>query len=137
MEEVFKALADVSRGKLLGALEVFHRSPLTPDQEWHSFLDALGSVAAVAIDSATMQERLRHFRSPVQATGHQRPTPEMSRIEAEIMRLATQGMTNREIAAQVHLSQNTVKFHMRQILQKAGAANRTELAHEAAKQGWL
>ncbi len=134
--KAYGAVPLVSRGKLLGALEVFHRSPLTPDQEWLSFLDALGSVAAVAIDSATMQERLRHFRSPGPPKG-QRATPDMSRIEAEIMRLATEGLTNREIAAQVHLSQNTVKFHMRQILQKAGAANRTELAHEAAKHGWL
>ena len=127
----------ISRGKLLGALEVFHRSPLTPDQEWLSFLDALGSVAAVAIDSATMQERLRHSRWPAQAQKPTRISPEMSRMETEIMRLAAEGMTNREIAARVHLSQNTVKFHMRQIFQKTGAANRTELAHEAAKQGWL
>jgi DNA-binding NarL/FixJ family response regulator len=46
-------------------------------------------------------------------------------------------MTNKEIAAQVHLSQNTVKFHVRRILQKAGAANRTELASHAIKEGWL
>jgi len=26
---------------------------------------------------------------------------------------------------------------MRQILQKSGASNRTELAHQAAKEGWL
>ena len=51
--------------------------------------------------------------------------------------MAVEGMTNREIAVKVHLSQNTVKFHMRQILQKTGASNRTELAHQAAKEGWL
>ncbi|TMD40404.1 MAG: GAF domain-containing protein [Chloroflexi bacterium] len=135
--KAYGAVPLISRGKLLGALEVFHRSPLTPDQEWLSFLDALGSVAAVAIDSATMQERLRHSRWPAQAQKPTRISPEMSRMETEIMRLAAEGMTNREIAARVHLSQNTVKFHMRQIFQKTGAANRTELAHEAAKQGWL
>jgi DNA-binding NarL/FixJ family response regulator len=54
-----------------------------------------------------------------------------------VMRLAVEGLTNRDIAAQIHLSQNTIKFHMRQILQKTGAANRTELAHQAAKEGWL
>ncbi len=137
--EGFKAYGAVplfSRGRLLGALEVFHRSSLTPDQEWLSFLDALGSVAAVAIDSATMQERLRHVR-PSQAAGPSRGSPDMSKMETEIMRMAVEGMTNREIADRVHLSQNTVKFHMRQILQKTGAANRTELAHEASKQGWL
>ena len=67
----------------------------------------------------------------------QRARLDLSRMESDIMRLAAEGLTNREIAARVHLSQNTVKFHVRQILQKAGASNRTELAHEAAKQGWL
>jgi len=84
-----------------------------------------------------MQERLRHARWPGQAPKPTRISPEMSRMETEIMRLAAEGMTNREIAAKVHLSQNTIKFHMRQIFQKTGAGNRTELAHQAAKQGWL
>lgn len=132
----YGAVPLISRGKLLGALEVFHRSPLSPDQEWLAFLDALGSVAAVAIDSATMQERLRQTRAGVD--GRRRsPAPEMTRIEGEILRLAVEGLTNREIAAKVHLSQNTVKFHIRKILQKSGAANRTELASHAIKEGWL
>src|SRR5256714_4243961 len=137
--EGFKSYGAVplsSRGRVLGALEVFQRSPLNPDQEWLSFLDALGSVAAVAIDSATMQERLRQGRFGAQP----RPTraaPDISRLEREILRLVVEGKTNREVAAEVHLSQNTVKFHMRQILQKSGASNRTDLAHQAAKEGWL
>jgi PAS domain S-box-containing protein len=130
----YGAVPLISRGRLLGAIEVFHRSPLNPDQEWHAFLEALGSVAAVAIDSATMQDRLRLGR---QAPRPGRTAPEMSRMETEIMRLAVEGLTNREIAARVHLSQNTIKFHIRQILQKTGASNRTELAHDAAKHGWL
>ena len=138
--EGFKAYGAVplsSRGKLLGALEVFQRSPLTPDQEWLSFLDALGSVAALAIDSATMQDRLRQVRVGGQVLKPSKPVPEISHLEKEILRFVVAGMTNREIAAQVHLSQNTIKFHMRQILQKSGASNRTELAHQAAKEGWL
>jgi DNA-binding NarL/FixJ family response regulator len=134
--KAYGAVPLISRGKLLGALEVFQRSQLTPDQEWLSFLDALGSVAAVAIDSATMQEKLRQVRSPA-APRPARLPPDMTRLERDIMRLVAEGRTNREIAAQVHLSQNTIKFHMRQILQKTGAANRTELAHQVAKDGWV
>lgn len=93
-------------------------------------------MAAVAIDSATMQERLRHVRTAPDVR-RRAPAPEMSRIETDILRMAAEGLTNREIAAQVHLSQNTVKFHVRKILQKTGAANRTELASHAIKEGWL
>ncbi|HUE67137.1 MAG TPA: GAF domain-containing protein [Candidatus Acidoferrum sp.] len=135
--KAYGAVPLISRGRLLGALEVFHRSALSPDQEWLSFLEALGSVAAVAIDSATMQERLRSARTGPVAPRQQRAPLDLSRMETEIMRLAVEGLTNREIASRVHLSQNTVKFHIRQILQKTGASNRTELAHEASKQGWL
>src|SRR5205823_1096101 len=57
--KAYGAVPLITRGKLLGALEVYHRTALTPDQEWISFLDALGSVAAIAIDNAAMQDRLR------------------------------------------------------------------------------
>src|SRR5690348_16488882 len=133
----YGAVPLISRGKLLGALEVFHRSPLTPDQEWLSFLDALGSVASVAIDNATMHERLRLDRGTSEPRRAVRAAPQMSGVEREILRMAVEGMTNKEIAAQVHLSQNTVKFHMRQLLQRTGASNRTDLAHQAAKEGWI
>jgi len=83
-----------------------------------------------------MQERLRQLR-PLGPLRPSRLPPEMSRLERAIMRLVVEGKTNREIAAEVHLSQNTIKFHMRQILQKTGTSNRTELAHQAAKEGWL
>src|SRR6266704_2344591 len=125
----YGAVPLIARGKLMGALEVFHRSQLTPDQEWLSFLDALGSVAAVAIDNAAMQERLRQGRGLNEPRRPRRPPPQLSGVEREILRMAVEGMTNREIATNVHLSQNTVKFHMRQLLQRTGASNRTELAH--------
>jgi DNA-binding NarL/FixJ family response regulator len=51
--------------------------------------------------------------------------------------MLVEGLTNREISAQVHLSQNTVKFHVRRLLEKAKTANRTELARKATQEGWL
>src|SRR5439155_63727 len=86
-------------------LKVFHRAALTPDQEWMAFLDALGSVAAVAIDSATMQERLRQRRYLPEVRRAARAVPPLSATETEILRMAVEGMTNREIAVKVHLSQ--------------------------------
>jgi DNA-binding NarL/FixJ family response regulator len=48
-----------------------------------------------------------------------------------------EGLTNREIAARIHLSQNTVKFHVRRLLDKAKTSNRTELTRKATQEGWL
>jgi PAS domain S-box-containing protein len=134
--KVYGAVPLITRGKLLGALEVYHRTQLAPDQEWVDFLDALGSVAAIAIDNAAMQDKLRRAQMGLPRRVPAAPR-DLSRLELQIVRLAVEGRTNREIAAEVHLSQNTVKFHMRQIFQKTGTANRTELAHQVAKEGWL
>ncbi len=52
---------------------------------------------------------------------------EISPREAEVFKLLIAGSTNGEIAKQLYISENTVKFHVRNILKKTGCANRTEL----------
>jgi putative nucleotidyltransferase with HDIG domain/PAS domain S-box-containing protein len=41
----------IAKGNVVGVLEVFHRSPLDPDQTWLDFLHALAGQASIAIDS--------------------------------------------------------------------------------------
>lgn len=133
--QFYMGMSLIARNKLRGVLEVFHRSVLEPDQEWIGFLETMGTAAAIALDQAAMQDELERA-----ATGPLRPgspAPELSRLERWILGLAIDGATNQEIAEKVHLSQNTIKFHVRRILQKAGAANRTELARKATQQGWV
>jgi GAF domain-containing protein len=131
----YGAVPLIARGKLTGVLEVFHREQLQPDQEWMEFLDALGSEAAIAIDNADMYDQLQ--KAAPAASGPKSPAPDLSRLEREILALIVQGDSNRDIADKVHLSTNTVKFHVRQLLQKVDVENRTELAHKATREGWL
>jgi DNA-binding CsgD family transcriptional regulator len=49
---------------------------------------------------------------------------ELTRREYEILQLMTKGATNREIATTIFLSEETVKWHVKHILQKFGVANR-------------
>jgi len=44
----------VTKGLVKGVLEVFHRSPLEPDQEWRDFLTALAGQTAIAIENSTL-----------------------------------------------------------------------------------
>jgi putative nucleotidyltransferase with HDIG domain len=44
----------ISKGKVQGVLEVFHRSPLKPDEEWENFLHTLTSETAIAVDNALL-----------------------------------------------------------------------------------
>lgn len=47
----FVAIPLIAQSNLVGVLEIFHRSPLNPDQDWFDFLRALGGQASIAIDS--------------------------------------------------------------------------------------
>jgi len=49
---------------------------------------------------------------------------ELTRREYEVLQLMTKGATNREIATTIFLSEETVKSHVKRILQKFGVANR-------------
>ncbi|MBU1662780.1 MAG: HD domain-containing protein [Chloroflexi bacterium] len=44
----------IARGQLKGILEIFHRKPLNPECEWISFLEAIATQAAIAIDSTEL-----------------------------------------------------------------------------------
>ena len=47
----------------------------------------------------------------------------------------TAGRRNKEIAAELEISENTVKYHLRNILEKLHAQNRTEVATLALREG--
>ena len=49
----------ITQGNVMGVLEIFHRSPLDPDQEWLDFLNALAGQAAIAIENTTLFEDLQ------------------------------------------------------------------------------
>lgn len=53
--------------------------------------------------------------------------------EQEVLRLVAAGLTNRAIGDRLSISENTVKFHMRGILDKLHLRNRTEVARWAAE----
>ena len=49
----------IAKGQVKGVLEIFHRAPLATDPEWLSFIEALATQAAIAIDNATMFDDLQ------------------------------------------------------------------------------
>ncbi len=62
------------------------------------------------------------------------PDPLTAR-EIEVLALLGRGMTNKEIAQELVVTERTVKFHVSAILGKLGAANRTEAVRVAVQRG--
>lgn len=60
---------------------------------------------------------------------------ELTDREIEVLRAMTSGMQNNEIAKVLNISENTVKMHIRHMLDKTGCRSRTELAIKARVSG--
>jgi DNA-binding NarL/FixJ family response regulator len=61
----------------------------------------------------------------------------LSERELEVLRLVADGKPNHEIAAALSVSENTVKFHLKNILQKLNVSNRLEAVRAATQMGIL
>ena len=57
--------------------------------------------------------------------------------ELEVLSLVAQGLQNKEIAAELVITERTVKFYISSILDKLGASNRTEAVAVAAQRGLI
>ena len=83
-----------------------------------------------AIGMEAFAERARHELLATGETVRQRtaePASTLTAQEAHIARLAADGHTNPEIAAQLFLSSRTVEWHLRKIFTKLGIGSRREL----------
>jgi len=58
--QAYFAVPLIAKGEIKGVLEIFHRTPLYPDQEWSEFMAALAEQTAIAVENATLFSRLQH-----------------------------------------------------------------------------
>ena len=70
---------------------------------------------------------LEALRSSPSCDGMQGNISMLSKREIEVVECAVQGQTNRQIAAQLHLSEHTVKNYLFRVFEKLGVSNRMEL----------
>lgn len=99
-----------------------------------SAVDVVNAIRAVAQGEAVCPPRLcKHLFDYVAQLPNDSPLAEperaagLTRREEQLIPLIDQGLTNKEIAAQLNLSEKTVKNHIHRILRKVGAENRLGL----------
>lgn len=62
---------------------------------------------------------------------------DLSPREMDVLRRLARGLTNRQIAAELVVGEETVKSHVASILSKLGLENRAQVAAYALRQGWI
>jgi DNA-binding NarL/FixJ family response regulator len=88
-----------------------------------------------ALTRRTAARLLRGFATLSQEGSGQREA--LTEREVALLQLVASGLSNRAVAAQLSISENTVKYHMRNILQKLGVQNRTEAVACALRLGLI
>ncbi|TYK50608.1 response regulator transcription factor [Actinomadura decatromicini] len=63
------------------------------------------------------------------------PAPHLTQREHEVLDLLRRGLRNRDIAGALHVTENTIEYHMRHLLSKFGARNRLEVVERATALG--
>ena len=125
--DLFEAIKSGASGYLLKSLNA---------EEFLTMLDGLqrGEAAMTRKTTARLIQGLTSSPSRSQQSG---PAPRLTKREIELLRLVAEGMSNKAIAHALSVSENTVKYHMKNILQKLDAQNRTEAVTHAIRAGLL
>lgn len=86
--------------------------------------------------SAALQTKPGQTAPGLQAGDAQALDPLTGR-ENDVLQLLATGLTNKQIALALNISEHTVKFHVSSIYSKLGVSNRTEAVRKGARAGWL
>jgi DNA-binding NarL/FixJ family response regulator len=77
------------------------------------------------------------FTSSSEPLGGQNDPEELTEREERVLQLLAQGMSNREIADALFISDRTVQAHLTRIFAKLGVSSRLEAVLTAVRRGWL
>ena len=115
---------------IIEAFRLGARGYITTAQSWAEAADAIQFVASGGVaapwESLTTLNR-RAGANPTRASDHQ-PAVRLTSRQLDVLNGLQQGKPNKVIAFELRMSESTVKVHIRQIMEKLHATNRTQVA---------
>lgn len=91
--------------------------------------DLVGAIRAISSGEAVLHPKIIAKllkRATIAPAGEHKASELLSERESEILKLVTSGMSNKEIAEKLFLSQRTIKAHLTNIFNKLNVASRSE-----------
>ena len=102
----------------------------------HGYLLKDGSIDDLAESIRKVMKGKREFAPELIINSYHEDNP-LTEREQEVLKLAAEGKTSKEISAQLFLSAGTVRNYMSEILQKLEAKNKIEAITTAEGKGWI
>lgn len=120
--------------KVFPAIKAGALGYLLKDSEPHELLQAIHSVYAgePSLSPTIARKLMRELQQPPNLPPAEQP---LSEREVQVLRLVAQGLSNKEIAERLVVSERTVRAHVSNILNKLHLANRTQAALYAIREG--
>jgi DNA-binding NarL/FixJ family response regulator len=137
--EVVVLTTHADEASILDALRAGARGYLTKD----AGIAEISRAVHAAADHQTLLDPVVHSQLLAAATAGARPAPppqanlpdDLTQREAEVLSLIAQGLSNREIASTLVVSEATVKTHINHVFAKIGARDRAQAVHYAYTHG--
>ena len=89
------------------------------------------------IHPTVLRKLMARFKTPAAEPAPVQPLPPLSEREMEVLKVAAQGMSNKDIGGTLFISERTVQAHMRSIFNKLGVGSRSEAILYGLKKGWF
>jgi DNA-binding NarL/FixJ family response regulator len=136
--EIVVLTTHADEASILDALRAGARGYLTKD----AGIAEISRAVHAAADHQALLDPVVHSRLIAAATAGARPAPtpaslpdELTPREAEVLSLIARGLSNRDIAATLVVSEATVKTHINHVFAKIGARDRAQAVHYAYTHG--
>jgi len=105
----------------------------------HELIEAIRAVhgGESVLSPSVARKVLNRFVATPAKSGEKQPLDPISEREMEVLKLAAQGMSNKDIGGELRLSARTVQAHLGHIFTKLDVGSRTEAVLYGLKRGWF